>query len=415
MKKNIQELIAKWSNTSEVGGLSVENLPEDIKGNMATLLENVDSVKSVTINEDFSNSTTGVGELGASAAYKPISLALFRRVFPALFAQKCVGIQPMSTPVGLAYALRVIYANNDGLNGPEAAWDQVPIYSGFTGSTSGTSAGTYSTSGSGTGVDTSTAEAWKLGTDYPQLKIILEQTAITAKTRKLGASFSLEAAQDISAMHKIDIQREIVRKLQYEIVAELDRELIGKMKTTSVSGVGGTDAKLLDLTATSGSSYVDGRWSQEKISTIVTSIIHQAQEIATSTRRGAGNFVIVSKGVATALMAARPHFQGVTGNVNTLSTIAEIGTLNGDIKVYRDHYATDEYALVGFKGPDQDDSGIIYSPYVLNAMSTAVDPNDFSPRVGVMSRYAITDSLLGSGRYYRWIRYQNLNTIIATA
>ncbi len=413
MNKNIQELVTKWSNTEELGGLSVENLSEDLKANMAILLENIDSQKAVTINEDFTNSTTGIGEIGSSAAYKPISLAMWRRVFPVLFAQKTVLVQPMNTPVGLAFALRTIYAHKDGVNGPEAAWDQVPIYSGFTGSTSGFSA-TYSTSGSGTGVDTSVAEAWKIGTEYPQLKLILQSTAIAAKTRKLAASFSLEAAQDISAMHNLDIQKEIVKVLQYEIVAELDRELISKIRTISVTGTGGAATKILDMTATSGTSYVDGRWSQEQISSVVTAIVHQANAIAVSTRRGAGNFAVVSPGVATILQSARPNFQGNTVKVNpTVAGVAEIGTLNGTITIYRDQYATDEYAVVGYKGDGNNDGGVVFSPYLMNVISTAVDPNDFSPRIGVMSRYALTDSLLGAGRYYRSIKFLNIEKVIS--
>lgn len=408
-KKNIHELVAKWSNKEEVGGLSVENLSEEMKEQMAVCLENVDSQKAVAINEDFTNSTTGIGELGSTAAYKPISLALFRRTLPYLFAQKTIGLQSMSTPVGLAYALRVIYAHKDGVNGPEAAWDQVPVYSGFTGSTSGFSA-TYSISGAGTGVDTSVAEAWKIGTDYPQLKLILQSLAIAAKTRKLGASFSLESAQDIQAMHNIDIQREIVKVLQYEIIAEMDRELLSKLKVTACTASGGEAAGILDLGATSGTSYVDGRWSQEKISALVTAIIHQSNKIAITTRRGRGNFVIVSPAIATVLGSARPSFQGNNVSVDQINTsVAEIGTLNNTIKVYLDQYATDDYFLVGYKGPDNNDCGIILSPYVQNAMSTAVDPNDFSPRIGVMSRYALTDSLLGAGRYYRYTRCLNLS------
>jgi hypothetical protein len=415
-KIEIQKLVEKWSNTEKLGDFSIASLDENLKESMAQLLENVVSQKSVTrqINEaSFANSTASVGELGSTAAYKPISLALMRRTMPVVFAQKAVGFQPMRTPVGLAYALRVIYNHLNGTNGPEAAWDQVPIYSGFTGTTSGASA-TYSASAAGTGVDTSVGEAWSIGTDYPQLKVVLEQVAIIAKTRKLAASFSLETAQDISAMHNIDIQRELIRVLQAEVIAEMDREIIAKLRTTAVTGTGGAPAKVLDLNATSGASYVDGRWSQEQISSLVTSIIHQANVIAISTRRGAGNFAVVSSGVATALQAARPSFQGVTAKVNpTRAGVAEIGTLNGDITIYRDQYATDEYALVGYKGEGQNDCGIILSPYLMNVVNTGQDPNTFAPRIGVMSRYAITDSLLGSGRYYRLINYHNMNKVVA--
>jgi len=420
-KYNIAEVMKKWSNSEELGRLSIKDLPEDMQEPMATLLENQESIDfngDDILNEaQFSNSIGSISQLDHGSAYKPIALALVRRTFPALFANKVVGVQAMSTPVGLAYALRIIYANISGGNvGPEAAWDQVPIYSGFTGSTSGTSA-TYNTSGAGTGVFTSAGEAWQIGTDYPQLKLQLEQVAIVAKTRKLAASFSLEAAQDIRAMHNLDIEREIVNVLQYEIIAELDRELIGKLKTTAVTGTGGAAAIALDLeVSASQTGYVDGRWSQEQLASMVTSIIHQANKIATSTRRGAGNFVIVSPTVATALQSVRPAFSGNDASVNpTQAGVAQIGTLNGSITVYRDQYATDDYALVGYKGAGQNDCGVIYSPYVTGVLNRTVAQEDFSPRIGVMSRYAITDSLLGSGRYYRLMTFANMDKVVAGA
>jgi len=421
-KYNIAEVMKKWSDSEELGRLSIGDLSEDLQENMATLLENQESVDfngDDVLNEaNFSNSTNSITQLGQDSAYKPIALALVRRTFPALFANKVVGVQAMSTPVGLAYALRIIYADRSNNNvGPEAAWDQVPTYSGFTGSTSGTSA-TYSTSGSGTGVNTSAGENWQIGTDYPQLKLQLEQVAIVAKTRKLAASFSLEAAQDIRAMHNLDIEREIVNVLQYEIIAELDRELISKLKTTAVTGTGGAAAVQLDMnqTQSSATSYIDGRYSQEQLASMVTSIIHQANVIATSTRRGAGNFVVVSPTVSTALQSVRPAFSGNDASVNaTQAGVAQIGTLNGNITVYRDQYATDDYALVGYKGPGQNDCGVIYSPYISGVMNRTIAQEDFSPRIGVMSRYAITDSLLGSGRYYRLMTFANMSKVVSGA
>lgn len=419
MQYDINEVMKKWKNSDELGRLSIEELDEQLQENMAILLENQDTVDytgdDVLNEQQYSMSTTNIGQINQDAAYKPISLALVRRTFPALFAQNTVGVQAMSTPVGLAFALRVIYADKSitGQVGPEAAWDSVPTYSGFTGNTSGTSA-SYNTSGSGTGVATSAGEAWAIGTDYPQLKLTLEQTAIIARTRKLAASFSLEAAQDIRAMHNIDIEREIVGVLQYEMIAELDRELIAKLKTTAVTGTGGAAATELNFSAASGTGYIDGRWSQEQLASMITAIIFQSETIARKTRRGAGNFVVVSPAIATALQSVRPAFSGNSASVTAnVAGIARIGTLNGTMAVYRDQYATDDYALVGYKGPTQNDAGVIYSPYVTGVMNRTVAQEDFSPRIGVMSRYAITDSLLGSGRYYRFMTFSNVNKVIA--
>jgi hypothetical protein len=149
---------------------------------------------------------------------------------------------------------------------------------------------------------------------------------------------------------------------------------------------------------------------------VVANILHQANVIAIKTRRGPGNFVVVSPSIATALQGAGHPFVQYTANVTATNTIlAPIGKLNGTLDVYRDAYARTDYALVGYKGPGISDVGIIFSPYIMGLTNRAVDPTDFSPRIGVMARYAITDNLLGSGRYYRLIPFINVNQLIATA
>ena len=419
-KYDVKELVKKWSNTEKYKGMSVENLPEAQQETMSILLENHDTLnldKEMLAESQFANSISSISQLDHGSVYKPLTMALVRRTFPALFAQKIVPVQAMNFPVGIAFALRVLYQDiSNGNTGVEMAWDNIQAYSGFSGSTSGTS-GTYSTSGSGTGVYTSAAEAWQIGSTYPQAKIKLDQTAIVAKTRKLAASWSLESSQDISALHQIDIDRLVLETLQYEVLAELDRELIAKIKTTAVTGTGGEAAKQFDLTTTavSNSSYIDGRWSQEQISQIVTSIIHQSNKISKSTRRGRGNFAVVSSAVATALQSARPMFTGIDTNVTGPNpSVAEIGTLNGDIKIYLDQYATDDYSCVGYNGNTVQDGGVIYSPY-LWSVNRAIAQEDFSPRIGVMDRYALTDSLLGSGRYYRLNTYSNMSKVVPGA
>jgi len=438
-------LIKKWEQAE--GKMSIKDIKDRyVKENLATLLENQEK-KDFNGQEVLGEASQGAinyGSLGGytdSAAatdswlFRPIALALVRRTFPDLFANKVVGVQAMSTPVGLAYAMRVVY---DDDSGNEAAWDRVPEYGGYTGSDTGTSAtlagshnntsadsGTYDTSG--TGQTTSAGEAWTIDDrcnvaesavagcgDYPQLKMRIDQLAITAKTRKLAASFSLEAAQDVKAMHGIDIEREMVQFLQYEVTAEMDRELIYRMKTAAVnSSNGGETISAIDLTG-SGTG-IDGRWSGEKYMNIVSSIVYQANKIAISTRRGPGNFVIVSPGIATALQAAGHQWVAYNQNVNATQVMAAIGKLNGTLDVYRDQYARTEYAMIGYKGPGISDCGIIFSPYIMGLTNRAIHPNDFTPRVGVMSRYAVTDTLLGSGRYYRLIPYFNLQKLIPGA
>ena len=160
---------------------------------------------------------------------------------------------------------------------------------------------------------------------------------------------------------------------------------------------------------------IDGRWSGEKYMNIIASIIYQQNKIAIKTRRGPGNFVVASPGIITALQSAGHQFVQFTQNVNPTHVMAAVGKLNGTLDVYRDQYAQTEYALVGFKGAGISDAGVIFSPYIMGLTMRAIDPSDFAPRIGTMARYAITNSLLGAGRYYRLIPFFNLANLIAGA
>lgn len=439
-----KELVKKWESAE--GKMSIKDIADPyLKENLAQLLENQES-KDFNGQEVFLSESDGVVNVGQLASdglsngassldaykFRPVALALVRRAFPDLFANKIVGVQAMSTPVGLAYALRVVY--ND-VNNIEAAWDNVPEYAGYTGSTRGTSAELDATSGTGdlsatvgatgiydtsaTGVVTSAGETWQIagtsGTpEWPQLKLKIDQKAIEAYTRKLAASFSLEAAQDIRAMHGIDIEREMVNILQYEVTAELDRELLSNIKNAAIDTAnGGEVISPIDLTG--NGSGIDGRWSGEKYMNIISSIIYFSNKLAITTRRGPGNFVVVSPAIASALQSAGHQFVNYSQNVNPATTMSAIGKLNGTLEVYRDQYAKTEYALVGYKGPGISDSGIIFCPYIMGLTNRAISQDDFSPRVGVMSRYAIVTNLLGAGRYYRLIPFYNVNNLIAGA
>ena len=425
-----EALVKKWEDAK--GKVSIKEIQDQyLKENIAVLLENQErkdwNGRDIFLEaSQAANTTVSLSQLGYTFPagtqdpdayrFRPVALALVRRTFPELFANKVVGVQAMSTPVGLAYALRVVY--NDG-NNQEAAWDSVDYYGGYTGSTPQASAALDSSSGSGiydtsaTGAVLSAAEAFQLGTanTYPQLKMRIDKVSIEAATRKLAASFSLESAQDIKAMHDIDIEREMLNVIQYESIAEMDRELLYRMKKASIdTSIGGEAISTINC---SGTAALDGRWSQERYANIVAAIINQANRIAIKTRRGPGNFVVVSPQMATVLQASGHPFTRLHSAANATTTVAEIGMLNDSLTVYRDVYAKTDYALVGFKGPGISDCGIIFSPYIMGLTSKAIDPTDFSPRIGVMARYAITDTLLGSGRYYRLLPFSNVGTIIA--
>jgi hypothetical protein len=385
------------------GKMSINNIEDQyVRENIAVLLENQEAIdkksKLLTETSQGSNTTTvSQTHAGLDGAFSPIALALVRRTFPELFANKIVGVQSMAGPVGLAYALRVYYKGSTDYN--ESAFDKVPEYSGFTGSLSGTS-GTVDV---GTGVSTSAGEAFTFGDDMPELQLKIDKVAIEAKTRKLGASYSLEDAQDIKAMHGVDIEREMVNQLQYEIQAELDRELLYKVKSVA------TTTTTFDISAT------DGRWHQERIAGLVNRIVSDCNNIATRTRRGSGNFIVVSTAVASALQSLQGGlFTANPAMVNPTNTYAEIGTLQGIIKVYRDTYNTTNSILSGYKGPGVSDCGVIYSPYIMGLFNRAIAQEDFSPRIGVMSRYAITENLLGASRYYSNFAVSNIAYLLQT-
>ena len=450
----MNKLVEKWSRVRGLGLAAVKD--NTVKENLAQLFENA-TKKGEYLRED-SNFSTGIGP-GTSAtdsgiaigknpkgnipaggdqmgALAPMNFAVLRRSFPALFANKVVGVQAMKGPVSLVLAQRYIY---QGTN-IEAGWDDIQKFAGFTGNmNAATGIDASAAFASAEGQDPQLAEAWKLratlpttngvhnsfGTDdkYPELSVHLARVPVIAKTRKLGASYTLEAAMDAKNTISLDLEKELLQQIQYELVAEQDREIVsrlkkaatyeGKMSTGNVELDYGTEegfqAQLaaenggkagLNLNLTQVSA--EGRWQQEVISVLVTYIMGLANSVAVATHGHAGNFCIVSPGVATLLQAAGPIWNRTPVAVNSLEATPQIGTIADAITVYRDQFATEEYVLVGYKGTSALDAGIFYAPYVTGLEARAVSPNNFSPRIGVMSRYAIVDNILGAGRYYRF-------------
>ena len=421
-------LMERWT-TKAPAVLSIANIQDKyIRENMAKLMEN-QRFQDIgnALNEDFGmgvgaplGADQGIPHSGDSkAVFAPISLALVRRVFPQLFANVLVGVQPLSGPVGLAFALRYVYKDAGDPNKlVEAAWKAVPEYSGFSGSTANTSGAPDA----GTAVDTQSAESWKITGDYdeiqthndfstgtrgkiPELGLMFSRQSIVAKTRKLAASFSLESAEDIKRMQGVEMMTEMVNVLQYEMTAEIDRETIARCKSLCkpIFCKAGTTTDV-------NNGFV-GRWSQERYSRIVGLIMKTANDIATATRRSAANIAVVSPDMASVLQQAAPFFNKVTSDVNGSTATPEIGTLNGAIKVYRDNYAVNYQGvdngevLLAYKGTGVSDCGVVFCPYVTGVVNQAIDPNDFSPRVGVMSRYAFANNMLGADNYYRLLKF----------
>lgn len=442
LAKSKRLIVEEWSTGEKVQDddgnitkMSVKDIEDFyVKRDTAQMLENIYSDYG-NIDQDIGNlfetsqagstldnigGTTDGAANSTSYQFQPIVLALVRRSFPELFAHKVVGVQAMNGPVGLAYAIRKIYSSNN-TDEVEAAWEQIDRWAGYTGNQRQTSgalsqeqSGIYDTSA--TGIAATSAEDWEIkpGGTYPELKIKTDKKTIEAKTRKLATSYSLESAQDLKTMLGIDIEREMVDTLQYELIAELDREILYRMKKAAVTT--SLDGSLITAVNVSGTA-IDGRWSQEKFSNILNAISYQKNRIATLTRQGAGNFACVSPAVATALESAPPGvFTRNDAKIAQRAGVAEIGSImGGSVAVHRDSHARTDYALVGYKGPTPKETGIVYCPYLLGITNRAMAQEDFSPRIGTMMRYDIVDNMLGSGRYYRLIPFTNMSEIIVTA
>lgn len=427
MAKIRKEVVDYWSQVDE--GLSVADIKNRyIKENVAQLMENqcTQDIYSGALLEDFgigvgapTGADQGIPHGGdAKAVFAPVSLALVRRVYPQLFANVLVGVQAMQGPVGLAYAMRTVYKDElDKGRVVEAAWKDVPEYSGFTGSQHGT----HGPADSGLGVETQEAEKWSVNNHdgygkIPELAIMFSRQPIVARTRKIASSFSLESIDDIKKMQGVDMVNDMVNTLQYELTAEIDRETIARCKAlTKVKTLRPKEDEKIDNT-TDGWF---GRWSQERISNIITHIIAASNDIAIATRKAPGNIAVVSPAVATALQSSTQFFNKITTDVTGSTATAEVGTLNGgSIKVYRDAYAVNHgvdncEVLIAYKGASNDDAGVVFCPYVTGVVNQAIDPNTFSPRIGIMTRYAFANNLLGADNYYRTLKFEGLDRKIA--
>jgi len=339
-----------------------------------------------------------------NAQFDKIAIPMVRRTFPELIAHDIVGVQPMTGPVGLAFALRFV-ADSDysgtnlyGTQATEIGYNNLdPTYSGSYSLTAGESLG--SADGSGVGSDIGLGIG--AGTHIKEVSMTIEKEKVEAETRKLRSRWSLEVAQDIKAMHGLDLEEEMMDILSYEITAEIDRELINKIRTVAATNT---------ASATWNYATADGRWEMERYRNFYNLIIRKANKIAVDTRRGAGNFVIASPNMC-AILEALDSFTvaPVESDVNTAVTgIARIGSLGGRMSVYRDTFATTDDVVIGYKGPSEYDTGVVYLPYIQLMQMKATFEDSFNPTAGLMSRYAVLDNIFGSKYYYIKITASNL-------
>jgi len=323
--------------------------------------------------------------------YDPILISLVRRSLPNLMAYDVAGVQPMTGPTGLIFAMKSRYSTQDGT---EALFNEADTDFAGAGSHVGSNpvSGSYTT---GTGVSTATAEDLGDGTSFGEMAFSIEKTTVTAKTRALKAEYTVELAQDLKAIHGLDAEGELANILSQEILAEINREVIRTIYRVAKPGAASTaSAGTFDLDVDS-----NGRWSVERFKGLMFQIERDANVIAQETRRGRGNFIVCSSDVAAALAMAgkldyTPALSGNDGlsSDDTGNTFA--GTLNGRYKVFIDPYsantnAASQFVMVGYKGSTAYDAGLFYCPYVPLQMVRAIDPNTFQPKIGFKTRYGM--------------------------
>lgn len=347
---------------------------------------------------------TGIGLGGAGAAtgtvagYDPVLISLVRRAMPQLIAYDICGVQPMTQPTGLIFAMKSRYATQGGT---EALFNEANTE--FSGADMGSgvdqSALSPWTGSATTARGHTTANAEALGSSgggtFGEMAFSIEKTSVIAKTRALKAEYSVELAQDLKAVHGLDAENELVNILSTEILAEINREVIRTIYTTAKPGaqVNTVSAGTFDMDVDS-----NGRWSVEKFKGLLFQIERDANAVAQQTRRGRANFILCSSDVASALAMAGVLDYAPALQANTELQIDEASTtfagiLNGKYRVYIDPYAANQaetqFYLAGYKGASAFDAGIFYAPYVPLQLVRAVDPNTFQPKIGFKTRYGL--------------------------
>jgi hypothetical protein len=424
-----KQLMEKWAPVLNHEGSSPikDNYRKEVT---AVLLENQER-EQYKYNEQVgalneaapTNSVGSYGDTGGIAKFDPVLISLVRRAMPQLIAYDVAGVQPMTQPTGLIFAMKSRYSTQGGT---EALFNEADTDFSGTGVHSGASVfGGADTNG--TGMATSAAEAMGTsgGGTFGEMAFSIEKTSVTAKTRALKAEYSIELAQDLKSVHGLDAEGELSNILSTEILAEINREVIRTIYNTAKPGaaVGTATAGTFDLDVDS-----NGRWSVEKFKGLMFQIEREANAIGQQTRRGRANFLITSADVASALAMAGvlDYSSGITGknalNVDDTSTTFA-GVLNGKYKVYVDPYTSNvsntQFFVAGYKGASAFDAGLFYCPYVPLQLVRAVDPSSFQPKIGFKTRYGLVAnpfvSLDGTGGltanenyYYRRVKVTNL-------
>ena len=369
MSKELLE--SRWGETKDA---LLEGLKGSQRTSMGVILENT--------KKYLSEATAGATAAGNIGTLNRVILPVIRRVMPTVIANEIVGVQPMTGPVGQIHTLRTRYAESaTGVNPGDEALSPFKIANAYSGSPDATAASE--------------------GTAGKKLSIQILKQTVEAKTRRLSARWTFESAQDAEAMHGLDVEAEIMQALAQEIVVEIDQEIIGSLRTLAGSG---TALDFNSISTDYRPAYVGDRHAL-----LAIEINRAANRIAARTRRGAGNYIVVSPEALTILQSASTStFARTTeGSFEAPTNTKLAGVLNGSIKVFVDSYAADgTKVLVGYKGSSETDAPAFYCPYIpLMSTGPVMDPASFEPVVSFMTRYGYkeltnTASSLGNAADY---------------
>ena len=421
-----------------VTSVLLENQEKFLAEERGMITEAAPTMSAGVTGTGFSGTATATGP---AAGFDPVLISLIRRSMPQLIAYDICGVQPMTGPTGLIFAMRSRYGTNRTA-GTEAFFNEAD--SEFSSENSGNSLASNAQTGSnpkllndggtytqgGQGMTTAQGEALGDGTsgnEFAEMNFSIEKVTVSAKTRALKAEYTLELAQDLKAIHGLDAESELANILSTEVLAEINREVVRTIYRIARPGA-------QNNVATTGTFDLDvdsnGRWSVEKFKGLLFQIERDANAIGHETRRGKGNILICSADVASALSMAgvldyAPALAGNNGLVPDDTSSTLVGTLNGRIKVYVDPYsanvADDHFYVAGYKGSSAYDAGLFYCPYVPLQMVRAVGQNSFQPKIGFKTRYGMVANPFAEGtaqgegalnananRYYRRVKVANL-------
>lgn len=440
--ESYDRLVEKWAPVLNEGH-SIKDAHR--RAVTAVILENQEKAfAEQSAQQNYLNEAAPANNTSVAANWNPVLISLVRRAMPNMMAYDVAGVQPMTGPTGLIFAMKSRYKTTKaGVSaGDEALFNEAAV--GFSGDSATTGNGASGPSGlyglTDSNADSSinndrvgpyagdaytTAEAEALGDGvgqtFAEMGFSIEKATVTAKSRALKAEYTLELAQDLKAIHGLDAETELANILSTEILAEINREVIRTINSQAKTGA------LTSNVATRGifnlATDADGRWSVEKIKGLILQLEREANVIAKETRRGKGNFAIVSSDVASALAASgmldyAPAMSTALNVDDTGSTFA--GVLNGRLKVYIDPYAVADYVNVGYKGTNPYDAGVFYCPYVPLTMVRAVAEESFQPKIGFKTRYGMASNpFVGAApadglataktnQYYRIFRVDNI-------